>query len=175
MIGTAARFCSEKGIDRLLLAASQLRSEGRNVEVRLAGDGSLRPKLEELAQSLGIADAVHFVGVVSDMPAFYSNLDVFVSPSLSSEGLSLSFLEAMAMGKAVVATTVGGAAEAVTDSVDGFLVAPDDVNALAGALRILLRDHALREKMGRNARERVEQQFTTRQMVNAVWEMYHDC
>jgi glycosyltransferase involved in cell wall biosynthesis len=129
-------------------------------ELRLAGEGHLRARLEEQAARLGIADRVRFLGLVADMPAFYQGLDVFVLPSVSTEGLPLTVLEAMASGLPVVATTVGGTPEAITDGESGLLAPPGDAGALAVALRRVLDDEALRGRLGAAAREAVLARFT---------------
>src|SRR5690606_17327117 len=96
--------------------------------------------LDERCVCVGIRERTEFLGHFDRMSAFYHAIDLYVLPSVSTEGLPLGVLEAMASGVPVLATTVGGTPEAVRDGVDGVLVPPRDVNALADGLRRLLGD-----------------------------------
>ena len=130
LIGCAARLEAVKGHQFLLEATFRL---PQHVHLALAGDGSLREKLESQAQDLDISHRVHFLGHVEQMDDFYRALDVFCLPSLN-EGMPLSLLEAQASGVPVVATRVGGVAEAVCPS-SGLLVRPASSLALTEALQ----------------------------------------
>jgi glycosyltransferase involved in cell wall biosynthesis len=98
-------------------------------------------------------------GFVSDIPTFLSQVDIFVLPSLF-EGLGVSVLEAMAAGKAVIASRVGGLPELVIDSVTGLLVAPRDIEGLAQAISTLAGDRSLIRAMGEKGRARLNEKFT---------------
>ena len=111
-----------------------------------------------------LQDQVKFFGFVSDTPAFLSNVDIFVLPSLD-EGLGVAALEAMAAGKAVVATRVGGLAEAMVDSVTGVLVAPRDAEALAQTIAKLVSEKSLAREIGKRGAAHVREQFTLEQMA----------
>ena len=100
-----------------------------------------------MAESLGLAEAVHFLGQRQDVPDLLNAMDIFVLPSYS-EGVSLALLEAMAAGLPVIATAVGGLPEVVEDGVTGLLIPPRDAEALAGALERLLADPAWARKLG---------------------------
>ena len=176
VIGVAARLAPMKGLEHLLEAARVLTREGTPpFELRLAGEGNLRARLEEQAARLGIADRVRFLGLVTDMPAFYRGLDMFVLPSVSTEGLPLTVLEAMASGLPIVATTVGGTPEAVTDGETGLLAPPGDAGALAVAIRRLLDDEALRGRLGAAAREAVLARFTLGRFCEDVLAQHARC
>lgn len=164
VVGTAAVLEERKGHRVLLEAARQLKRQGCQIKYCLAGDGSLRRQLEEITENFGLKNEVDFLGFVSDMPAFLASIDLFVLPSLY-EGFGVSVLEAMAAGKAVVASRVGGLAELVIDTVTGFLVAPQDVEGLAQAIAKLARDGPLTQEMGKKAAERVRENFTMEQMA----------
>lgn len=129
IVGCAARLEEVKGHRYLLEALFRLPN---NVHVALAGHGSLHETLHAQAEELGIEHRVHFLGHVEQMDDFYRALDVFCLPSLN-EGMPLSLLEAQASGVAVVATKVGGVAEAVCPH-SGLLVKPASAQALADAL-----------------------------------------
>jgi glycosyltransferase involved in cell wall biosynthesis len=117
----------------------------------LVGDGARRDPLVRLAEELGIAPSVRFLGVRSDVPALLAAADVFVHPSLQ-EGFSNAVLEAMAAGKAIVATAVGGNPEAIADGETGLLVPPGDPDALARGIVRLLEDAEAARRMGERAR-----------------------
>lgn len=123
------------------------------------GDGRLREALMARALVLGIADRVEWAGDRADVAERLRAADVFALPS-AGEGLSNALLEALSTGSAVVTTPVGGAAEVITDGRQGFLVPSSDDVALAGALRRLREDPALRARLGAAARERIEEAYS---------------
>ena len=119
--------------------------------MRLAGTGPLQDEVMEHAKRLGVSDHVEFCGHVTDVPSFLAGLDMFVLPSVSSEGLPLAVLEAMAMGLPIVATRIAGIPEVVEDGTNGFLVPPQAPAALADALQRCCEDVALRRRLGEAA------------------------
>jgi glycosyltransferase involved in cell wall biosynthesis len=106
------------------------------------------------------------------MPAFYRELDVFGLPSVSTEGLPLVVLEAIASRRPVIATTVGGTPEVVREGVDGSLVPPADAAKLAQAMAKLARDAKLRRAMGESGRERVARDFSMERVAREVANVY---
>lgn len=150
-----------KGIDTLIESMGHLARNGGAPLLVIAGIGELRDALEARAAELGIADRVRFVGKVAhDEVAWWMAAgDIFCLPSLS-EGLPTVVCEAMACGRAVVATAVDGTPEIVDDEVTGLLVPPRDADALAGALRRLLDDEALRLRFEAISLERARQTYT---------------
>jgi glycosyltransferase involved in cell wall biosynthesis len=164
VIGMAAVLEERKGHRYFLEAALSLKNQGFRLKYLIAGDGSLRADLHELTVRLGLQDDVEFLGFVTDISRFFAAIDIFVLPSLN-EGLGLSVLEAMASGKPVVASRVGGVVDAVLDSVTGFLVSPGDVEAISGAIRKLVQDQSLARTMGERGAERVRENFTMEQMA----------
>lgn len=171
-IGTVAVLEERKGHRYLLEAAALLKSEGYRLKYHFAGEGSLRPALEEMVQRLRLQDDVVFLGFVSDVPSFLASIDIFVLPSLH-EGLGVAALEAMAAEKAVVASRVGGLAEVVEDSVTGYLVPPGDASGLAAAIRTLTRDPSSAREMGARAARRVSENFTVEQMAMGNEKVYY--
>src|SRR5262249_36859850 len=129
--------------------------------------------LEAQARSLGIADRVAFLGHRRDVPALLQVADLFVLPSLF-EGLPLAALEAMAAGEPVIASRISGTDEAVADGTTGVLVPPGNPTALAQAIRTVLNDHGLAERLGAAGRARVHAEFSAGQMVRAVEASYDD-
>jgi glycosyltransferase involved in cell wall biosynthesis len=169
LVLTVARLDEQKGHKFLLEAIRQV-PEGIFV---LAGDGPKRAALETQALDLGIADRVLFLGHRPDIPDLLASCDLFVLPSLY-EGLPLSILEAMAAGKAVVATAVGGTPEAVLDGITGLLVPPGSPEALANAIRKVLSHLELACKMGSAGKARIREEFSVETMVNDVYQTYED-
>lgn len=139
--------------------------------VAIAGRGDEEPKLRQLAAELGIETRVHLLGLRDDVDRLLAAADLFVQPS-RSEGLPLAVLEAMAAGLPVVATQVGGMAEAVVDGETGILVEPARPDELARALRLLLESEALRTRMGRAARARAEAEFSVETMARRYVALY---
>lgn len=153
-----ALYSPIKGLEYAIRALSIVRKGRLDARLKVFGEGPLRPSIEQLADELGIGDAVEFVGHVADMEAHLEHLDVLLIPSLS-EGLPLALLEAAAVGLPAIASAVGGVPEVVKDEVTGLLVPSGDIQALASAIRRLASDPVLVLEMGRNARQRVEQSF----------------
>lgn len=172
VVGAAGRFVPEKGIENLLRAAATLESSGCPVEVRLAGSGSSQSAYRELAATLGIAHRLTLSGLLRDLQAFYAGLDVFVLPTVVSEGLPISVLEAMAAGVPVVATDVGGTREAVVHNETGILVPPQDAQAIAAALRRLASADGPGERLAGRAQDRVREVFTAERMADQVADVY---
>jgi glycosyltransferase involved in cell wall biosynthesis len=130
----------------------------------IVGGGRDEEALRRRAQTLGIADAVCFAGYRDDVAPFYGAMDVSVLTSLS-EGLSITLLESMAAGLPVVVTRVGGNPEVVVEGETGYLVPPRDVRAFTDRVVELLRDPALRARMGAAGRARVATQFRIDQVA----------
>ncbi|MCL4408927.1 MAG: glycosyltransferase [Gammaproteobacteria bacterium] len=164
---SVARLDKQKGHRYLLEAAKQV-PEALFV---LVGEGDERADLETYAVSLGLLDRVFFTGFRNDVPRLLAQCDVFVLPSLY-EGLPISILEAMEAAKPVIATTVGGVDEEIIDGETGLLVPPADSEALAGAIRRLLADHALCRKLANAGRNRVRSVFSVQAMMQQLTQLY---
>lgn len=161
-----------KGHGDLLRALAQLRPAFPNLRLLLPGrDEGEGARLSALIEELGLTGHVHLLGERRDVPALLSLADVAVHPS-HQEGFSNSVLEAMGAGCPMVVTDVGGNPEAVRDGVDGFVVPSRDPAALAGAMEKLLRDPALRARMGESARRRIEEQFSLERMIERFTALY---
>lgn len=173
VVGTVAVLEERKGHRFLLEAAALLKQQGHRLKYYFAGVGSEMAGLKKLAVQLGLAEEVVFMGFVSDVPAFLSSVDLFVLPSLY-EGLGVAALEAMAAGKPVVATRVGGLPELVEDQVTGLLVPPKDPGALARAISQLLSQADLLQEMGSKALDRVQRCFSMEQMARKNEEFYYE-
>lgn len=172
VIGIAARLAPMKGIEYLLDALGMLARESVSFQLKVAGEGGYRSVLEDRVRQQGIADRITFLGHVENMPEFYRGLDVYALPSISTEGLPLGVLEAMASALPVLATTVAGTPEAVRDGLDGLLVPPRNTAVLADKLRLLLGDADLRQRLGTSARQRAVEAFSLQRFSDEVFDLY---
>jgi phosphatidylinositol alpha-1,6-mannosyltransferase len=163
---TIARIVDRyKGHDVMVRALALVRQTVPGARWVVIGDGSLRPAIEELARASGLGEAVLFLGAVSDeqRSQWLRRADVFAMPSRvpadghAGEGFGISFLEAGAHGKPVVAGGVGGALDSVVDGRTGLLVDPTDPVAVADALVRLLSDRDLAARLGRGGAERARE------------------
>ncbi len=171
VIGTAGRLAPIKGVVYLLRAMpAVLRSTGDAV-LEILGEGFAEDELRAEAARLGIEDRVRFLGWRADLGQWLERFDVYVQPSLS-EGLSISTLEAMARGRPVIATEVGGTCQLVAPG-SGVLVPPGDDAALADAVTALLSDPQRRRALARGAWERA-QDFSEAKMVRAMSAVYDE-
>ena len=170
-VGMVARMNHRyKNHSGFLRIAVQVRQRMPNAEFVLVGDGPLRPELENEASRLGLGASTIFLGDRQDMPAVLASLDVAVLTS-DSESSSNVILEAMAAGLPVVAFSVGGNSELVSDQ-RGALVAAGDENAFADAIHRLLSDAHLREHQGNNARRFVEEKFSLDRVRGRYQDLY---
>ncbi len=169
-------FRTIKDHPTLLRAFARVHREDSDARLLLVGSGSAtdpRAGLDRMASELGIVDAVRFVGVRQDIPKVLQICDVYVNSS-RFEGMSNTILEAMAAGRPVVATAVGGNPELVQDGVTGFLAPAGEEGPLAVRIGELLRDGPLRSRMGAAGRAQVEAEHSMSGMVRAYSDLYED-
>lgn len=165
--------CAEgKGIYDLLQATLALRREVPRLRVELAGDGDL-DEVERTIASMGLADRVRLLGWIGPeaRDELLARASIFVLPS-HAEGLPMSLLEAMASGCAIVATSVGGIPDVVSDGVNGLLVPAGDVQALQQAIARLIADPALARRLGDAARDTIASRFTPERALERLGEIY---
>src|SRR5581483_3383303 len=136
-----------------------------------AGDGELREELEMESRKTGAADRIHFIGFQRDVPQLLAGLDLFVQPSLW-EGLPVSLIEALAAGKAIVATDIEGNREIVDEGETGLIVPPADSAALATAIISLALNPDRARQFGQRARVAARQRFSEQHMVERVLDTY---
>ena len=170
LVGILAALRPEKDHRLFLEAAVLVLAELPTAKFLVVGDGVARPALVRRARELGIAEHVVFTGSRSDTADLLRALDVFVLCSYSVECFPMALLEAMAAGRPAVCTAVGGVPEMVIDQETGFLVPPRDARTLADKVVAILRDPALRRRMGEAARHRVQTEFSLRASVLATEE-----
>ena len=170
LVTTVGHIRRVKGHDVFIRAAATIAQQFPKVSFSIAGD-VLEPdyfrELQTLVRDLGLVNHVRFDGGVTNQRQHLAEADIFVLPS-RSEGFSNAILEAMASSLPVVATDVGGNGEAVKDGITGFLVPPEDPDALAAAILRLLSDPSLAKAMGAAGRNVVAERFTTEAMMNQI-------
>ena len=177
VIGCFGRVEPMKGQACLVEAAGKVLARYRDVRLLLCGeftDESYRERCEGIIRRCGIADRVRFLGHRSDVAEVLSAADVAVLPSLSGEAFPRAVIEAMAMGKPVVATDVGGTREAILEGVTGFVVPPGDPEALADRIGRLVDNEAMRASMGQAARRRAGEFFSIETNVRATERLYRE-
>jgi glycosyltransferase involved in cell wall biosynthesis len=172
-IGFIGRLVPIKDVDVLLRAFASVAERRRDVMLVIAGDGPLRPELEAMVARLGVERQVTFAGWRRDLASLYRTLDIVVLCS-RNEGTPVAVIEAMAAGRAVVATDVGGVADVVVDGVTGLLVPARDADRLAGAVERLVSDTAERQQMGCEGRRRAAHRYSHDRLVNDTAALYRE-
>lgn len=164
VIALCAALRPEKAHGDFLQALAQLRTSRPNARGLIIGDGPERPRIEALISQLGLGDAVRISGFVNDVRPLLACSDVAVLTSHKIETFSIAALEAMALGKPMVLTRIGGAAEQVQPGETGFLYDAGDISALTAHLDILA-DASIRRTMGESAVRRVRELFSEAGMM----------
>jgi glycosyltransferase involved in cell wall biosynthesis len=170
-VGIIGRLEAQKGHHILLRAAQLVAEEMPEARIIVIGSGPLREDLQALSADLGVDDKVVFAGSLRDMPRAFATLDIVTFSSLW-EGLPVALLEAMAMERPVVATTVGGIPDVIDDGRNGLLVAPDDAGALTDGLLRVLGDEGLAKRLGAEARRTIQQRFSDEVMHERIMDLY---
>ncbi len=176
VIGTLGRFEAVKNQNALAVAFAKVLERRPEMRARLRlvmiGDGTERESIEASLSGHNLMDLVWLPGFRDDTPVLYRAFDIFVLPSLR-EGISNTLLEAMASGRPVIATRVGGNPEIVTDGRAGRLVAPGDTDSLAEAMLAYLDSPTMIDAHGREARAHALRSFSLESMVSAYDRVYH--
>jgi glycosyltransferase involved in cell wall biosynthesis len=174
LVAEVGRLCDVKGQRELIEAIARLPgARAVLVGADLEQGGAYERTLRAHADELGVTDRVVFAGYRDDAARVVAAADVFALPSWT-EGLPLVVLEAMALARPVVATTVGGTPELVADGETGLLVPPRDVDALTAALKRVLDDEGLGRRLGEAGRVRVAQRFSSEAMTRDVLAVYDE-
>jgi glycosyltransferase involved in cell wall biosynthesis len=173
IVGVVARLEPEKGHPTLLDAWPTVLRHCADAYLLIVGEGTERQSLEAQARALRVAHRVVFAGRRDDIPAVTAALDVAVLPSYR-EAQGLTVLEAMALGRPVVASNVGGIPEMIDDGVTGLLVPPHDAPALAAAIVRLLADHPFADRLARAGHDVVHDRFCVERMVRDIEAIYEE-
>jgi glycosyltransferase involved in cell wall biosynthesis len=172
---TVGQLNLEKGVQHAIRALSLLEEQTVPPVLVVVGEGEHRPRLERLAHSLGIEQRVVFVGAQPHeaVAEYLSAADVFLFPTERAEAAPLVLPQAMASALPVIASDIGGITEVLERSGEnGVLIRPGDTDALAAAMRRLLRDESIRRRLGEAAHRRVLDRYTIERMVEQTVEVY---
>jgi glycosyltransferase involved in cell wall biosynthesis len=171
VVGWFGRMTAVKRTDDLLTMLTGLRERGIDALLILVGDGTDRAELEQRAHDLGIARSCLFLGYQDEVAPWYAICDVVVLTS-ASEGTPVTIIEALAAGRPVVSTRVGGVPDVVEEGETGFLVRRGDTHAMAERLELLARDPERARAMGEAGRARVLERYAVSRLVDDVDGLY---
>ncbi|MEW6442091.1 MAG: glycosyltransferase family 4 protein [bacterium] len=171
VLAVGVRLTRQKGVEHLVQAMAPLHKAFPELRLLIAGDGPLRGELEQLAEATGVSNAVAFLGPRDDIHEILKVVDIYVLPSIW-EGMPLVILEAMAAGKAIVASAVGGNTEVIAHNVNGILVEAGSPAALAEAIGALAGDRRSMLRLGEAARERFRARYSVERMADAYLSLY---
>ncbi len=167
-----ARLTRQKQPLALIEAFEKALASNPKLHLLMVGDGEDKPKAIQLIKKLRLEDKTTMLKARSDVPALLAASDIFVLPSLW-EGLPIGLLEAMSMGKAIIASNADGTIEIIEDGINGLLVQINDlVNTTASAITKLSNDGPLRKKLGEEAKITITQRFNAEVMTNRIEELY---
>ncbi len=172
-LGYAGGLIKEKGVHVLLKALSMLPED---IKLLIAGDGVYRDELVQLSKDLGIYERVQFVGKLGrqEMRNFYDMIHILVVPSLWPEVLGIVGLEAMAAGKAVIGSNIGGIPDWIEEGVNGFLVPPDSPDLIAEKTMVLFNTKGLIRKFGLNGQKKFINEFSPDIHKNKIMDLYRE-
>lgn len=165
IILTAGRLAVQKGYYHLIDAATILKKKRDDLMFFVLGEGKLSSRLRSYARKKGVDDIIHFEGYVEEVSPYMAGCDIFVLPSLY-EGMPNAAMEAMALGRPVVLSSVYGARELVRHEHTGLLIPPANPGAIAASIERLADDSGLCNKLGENARRHIYREFSVDNMVD---------
>jgi glycosyltransferase involved in cell wall biosynthesis len=171
IVGTVGRISKEKGQIYLLKAAKIVLKKFSNIKFVFIGDGELKSELITYATLNSLTDNAIFTGYYENLHEIFNAIDIFVIPSLT-ESLPLALLEAMAAGKPIISTNVGGIPEIIKNYKTGILVKPKDCNDTANAIIYMIKNKKQMNFMGNNAKALVSENFSTDKFVGKTEELY---
>ena len=165
------RLIEEKNIHLIIEMVEKLKNEFPNIGLVVVGDGVYKKELVELAKTMKITDHVMFKGFMKAIDDIISDCSIFILPS-RTEGMPISILEAMSHARPIVASKVGSIPSMARDGLEAILVTPGDRDQLYHSIYMLLKDDALRNELGRNARDRFLDMYTSEIMANNYIKFY---
>lgn len=172
VVGGISRLEKVKGYQGFIRAIPHILKKHPMTKFILVGSGKYKKKLMKLARRLHIENKIIFIGKVEDVGIILELIDIFVHPALWREGFGLAVLEAMTAGKPIVVSNLGGVYALVKEGVNGWLLSPGDVMALADSITRLLDDPALLREMGNNSRRIARETFSMDRMANDIIKVY---
>lgn len=173
---SVARLEKDKGIQNIIAALPYILKELPDTKLMVVGDGSYASLLKKQVELLNLEKSVIFTGMVpfESLPDYFNACDVFVNPTIRQNGYDLTILEAMACEKPVVVSNIGSVPTVIEDDVDGILVPTGDVNKLAEAVIMVLKDKELAQRLGKAARNKVVEKFSVESMVDGTIKVYEE-
>jgi glycosyltransferase involved in cell wall biosynthesis len=165
------QIVKRKGVRALVIAFGKICRDHPTAKLRLIGDGVMREEILTYAADHHFLDRIDYVGQVPDVYPYLSQSSIFVLPS-TAEGIANALLEAMACGLPIITTNIPGNRELIVDDLNGLLIEPNSVDALAESMHILLTDKALAERLGRQARLTVEKEYSLEAITDQYIETY---
>ncbi len=174
VIGIIARLSDVKGHIYLLQAMGLVLKDIPQAQLLIIGEGKMKDGLVKLTRELSIEKSVIFIPTLADTPRALAAMDIFVMPSLA-EGLGLGAMEAMAAGVCVIASDVGGLRSLITNNVNGILVEPRNVKALAAAIANLLKDVNKRKVLAAAGQSFITENFSGEKCADLTLEVYSEC
>jgi glycosyltransferase involved in cell wall biosynthesis len=173
IVGTVAVFRAQKRLDLWIKTAASIIESHKDVHFILVGDGPLRSRLESDLNKCSpeVQERIHLAGLQVDVKPYHAVFDIYLMTSLF-EGLPVALLEAMSMECPVVATDAGGIREVVRDKIDGLLCDVNQPEQLLPLIRLLLDTKVLRDRYGKQSRQRVKQNFSLEKMVSDLESVY---
>ena len=169
VVGYIGRIVSAKGLKYLVLAMNNVKNKHPDTQLLIVGEGSEKAELQRMAKEMRLN--AYFVGWEKNVLPFYAAMDIFVLPSFF-EGLSNSLLEAMAMGKTIIATRVGGNKDIILNGKNGFLVPTRDPQAISSSIGKLIESAQLRKTIGQINRETAVKEFRWEKTVSKIEQIY---
>lgn len=173
IVGTVMLFYRRKSPESIVRIAPKILEAVPDTHFLLVGDGDMMPTVKALVEEMDLEDCVTLTGLRNDPEKLMALMDVFVHPALV-EILPRVIIQAQATGTPVVSTELGGIPEVINDRVNGFLVPAGDLDALTESIIELLKDPALRTKIGRAAQASTSSAFTVEAMVSSIEQLYDD-
>ncbi len=171
VIGTVGNLREVKDHRTFIKVASEISRKFQNIRFLIAGKGPLERELKEFAELLGIRKKIVFIGFIKEIEKIYSAIDIFILTSFW-EGCPLSVLEAMSFGIPVVSFSVGDVPYIIQNGRDGFVVKDRDFTELIEKIELLVKNKTLRNKIGKNAKEKIIREFTVEKMVKRYMNVY---
>ncbi|MFC2103578.1 glycosyltransferase family 4 protein [Bacteroidota bacterium] len=173
IIGFVGRLNVQKGIKYMLDAFKLVTDKYKNAHLLIAGTGDLENTIRDFASKFNLENKIHLLGFRTDIHNLMRAFDVFLLPSLW-EGFGIVLIEAMAAGKACVATSTSSIPEIVEDGISGILVPPENAESIADALKKLISDPIKREEFGKEGQKIVQQKFTIERMINDYEKLFQE-
>lgn len=167
-----ASLVENKGHQYLIDALHKLKNRKKKVKLLIVGDGPLKVELKDYAATLGIKEKIVFLGIQDNVHDILEDSDILVLPSVEREGMGISIIEAMSMAKPVIGTSLGGIPEVIEDGVNGYLAEPRNSKDLADKLEILIDNITLRQRMGKEGRDKFELRFEAKTMLEKLEGLY---